>query len=219
MTLSTKRFLIFPLILLLVLIQGCSSDAEPDDAEIIEDDPVEIRIEILDENIMIEASTEIRFDLKGVKDESKIKCESSDSKIVKIVGAIVYGLSSGKANIDCIYDGVESNTVSINIEAPVVEEPVEEPVEENISVISLTSPIKAGSNATLKIKGLPNTEFSISVYYSSGESEASGLQDKTSDSDGKVSWTWKVGSRTKPGEYHIEVYSADESLIIPFTVK
>ena len=75
----------------------------------------------------------------------------------------------------------------------------------NINLVSLTSPISRGSDVTVSIKGLPNTTYDIDVIYSSGESKASGLEDKTSDSEGKVSWTFKVSSNVKPGTYEVKI--------------
>ena len=62
----------------------------------------------------------------------------------------------------------------------------------NINLIGLTTPVNRGSDVTVRIKGEPNTTYDIDVIYSSGESKASGLEDKTSDSEGNVSWTFYV---------------------------
>ena len=59
--------------------------------------------------------------------------------------------------------------------------------------------------ATLSISAEPNTKYSISVYYSSGKSSAGGLESKTSDENGNVSWTWKIGGRTNPGTYRVVI--------------
>lgn len=75
----------------------------------------------------------------------------------------------------------------------------------NINLVGLTSPISRGSDVTVSIKGLPNTTYDIDVMYSSGESKASGLEDKTSDSEGDVSWTFKVSSNVKPGTYEVKI--------------
>ena len=63
--------------------------------------------------------------------------------------------------------------------------------------------------ATLSIKGKPNTEYSISVYYSTAASKADGLENKTSDSNGNISWTWKVGGRTNSGTHKIVIKEAN----------
>ena len=93
------------------------------------------------------------------------------------------------------------------------------PKELEIVVVSLTSPIEAGKSATVEIIGEPETEYDITVRYSSGESSAKGLEPKHSDGDGRVSWTWKVSANVKPGEYSIEITSGDASYKTTFIVE
>ena len=45
----------------------------------------------------------------------------------------------------------------------------------------------------------------ITVYYKSGPSEAQGLHPKQADGNGNCSWTWKVGTRTTPGNWLIVI--------------
>ena len=98
-------------------------------------------------------------------------------------------------------------------------EPVGEPTaEESITVVHLTSPISAGSTAAIGIKGKPGTEYSIKVYYKSGASHAEGLVPKISDSNGEVSWSWKVGSRTSAGTFRIVISGDGEKIETYFTV-
>ena len=95
----------------------------------------------------------------------------------------------------------------------------EEPIELNLELVSLTTPIKAGKSATIEIIGEPDTEYKITVRYSSGASTAKGLEAKMSDKDGKVSWTWRVNANTKPGEYPIEIRSGNAIYKVNFTVE
>ena len=81
-----------------------------------------------------------------------------------------------------------------------------------LELVSITSPAARNSEATVKIKGLPNTDYSIAVMYSSGKSGASGLEDKTSDSDGYITWSWKIGGRTNTGSYKIIVTGKSDRL-------
>ena len=81
----------------------------------------------------------------------------------------------------------------------------------NINLVGLTSPVSRGSDVTVSIKGLPNTTYDIDVMYSSGASKASGLEDKTSDSEGNVSWTFKVSSNVKPGTYEVKITDGEDS--------
>jgi len=75
----------------------------------------------------------------------------------------------------------------------------------SLDIISVTSPVSAGSNATLTVRTSPGAQCNITVYYKSGASSASGLGSKTADSDGNVSWTWKVGAKTTAGTWKIVV--------------
>lgn len=103
--------------------------------------------------------------------------------------------------------------------APVTPPPVvTEAPKQVLDILSVSSPIKGGQNATLSAKGKPNTAYDIKVVYSSGESSAKGLEDKTSDANGNVSWTWKVGAKTKPGTYTITVKGGGETDTIKITV-
>lgn len=85
-------------------------------------------------------------------------------------------------------------------------------------LVSLTESVKAGSTAAVSVKGKPNTEYDINVYYSTTVGTAKGLENKYSDEDGNVSWSWKVGSRTKKGTFKITVTGGDQTLILYFDV-
>jgi hypothetical protein len=74
-----------------------------------------------------------------------------------------------------------------------------------VRLLSVTSPINHGAYATLTASVSPGrSTCSITVYYKSGPSEAQGLYPKRA-SRGRVSWTWKVGTRTTPGRWPITV--------------
>jgi len=87
------------------------------------------------------------------------------------------------------------------------EQPIEEEqqVTYGINVVSLTSPISRGSQASITINTAPNVLCTIAVYYKSGQSEAQGLEPKNSDGNGNCTWSWKVGNRTTPGEWKIVI--------------
>jgi len=77
-----------------------------------------------------------------------------------------------------------------------------------LEIVSVTTPIGKGYTATLRAKTVPEAYCTITVYYKSGPSGASGLYGKTADGDGNVSWSWKVGTRTTPGSWRIVVTSS-----------
>jgi len=83
--------------------------------------------------------------------------------------------------------------------------PTPTPTELSLQIVSVTSPVNAGSYATLVAKTVPGANCDITVYYKSGPSTAAGLYSKTADSNGNVSWTWKVSTNTTPGSWRIVV--------------
>lgn len=68
-----------------------------------------------------------------------------------------------------------------------------------IRVVSLTSPVSPGDDASITIQTASNASCSITVIYKSGPSRARGLYPQSADSRGRVTWTWRVGTRTTPG--------------------
>ena len=76
----------------------------------------------------------------------------------------------------------------------------------SVRLVGLTSPVAAGSSATLTAGVLPRTvSCAITVSYKSGPSQAAGLAPERPSLAGRVSWTWKVGSRTTSGRWPIVV--------------
>ena len=71
-------------------------------------------------------------------------------------------------------------------------------------LVRVTSPVSRGNNATLVAQVIPARTCSITLTYKSGPSQAQGLYPKR-PSNGRVSWTWKVGTRTTPGRWPIQV--------------
>jgi micrococcal nuclease len=75
------------------------------------------------------------------------------------------------------------------------------------TLVSVTSPASPGSYATLTAKVSKPATCTIIVMYKSGSSHASGLYPKRSV-NGRVSWSWMVGTRTTRGRWPIYVYRA-----------
>jgi|GEM_PF-162333 len=110
-----------------------------------------------------------------------------------------------------------SSTASVAIPSSAIAKPVSTSskapaANSKISLTGAPGTVQNGSTATLSITGKPNTEYSISVYYSSGASKADGLEAKTSESNGKVSWTWKIGANTKAGTHRIVIDGGGEKI-------
>ena len=99
-----------------------------------------------------------------------------------------------------------SSTLTVKTSpSPTTTIPTSSKVQLPLQIVSVTSPVLAGSNATLVAKTTPGANCIIAVYYSSGASEAQGLTAQPADANGDVSWTWKVGPNTQKGSYRIEV--------------
>lgn len=67
---------------------------------------------------------------------------------------------------------------------------------EGITIVDYSETVRRGSFAFIEISGMPNTDYTCDVEYKSGMSTADGLGTKRSDANGRVSWRWKVGTRT-----------------------
>jgi micrococcal nuclease len=70
-----------------------------------------------------------------------------------------------------------------------------------VELMSLTSPVAPFSDARLQIRTRPDASCMIEVLYASGPSRARGLDTRTADANGRVVWTWRVGSSTTPGRW------------------
>jgi micrococcal nuclease len=68
--------------------------------------------------------------------------------------------------------------------------------------ISLTTPVVAGSYASLTVNVTPRARCSIQVIYDTVVSSAKGLGRKTG---GRITWRWRVGTSTHPGRWPIIV--------------
>ena len=71
-----------------------------------------------------------------------------------------------------------------------------------VRLVNVTSPVGHGSYATLTVNVSRTATCSIEVDYKSGPSHAQGLYPKRGT---RISWTWKVGTRTTPGRWPITV--------------
>jgi len=89
---------------------------------------------------------------------------------------------------------------------------------EDIVLLSLTETVARGKTASVSVRGTPGATYRIEVYYTTTVSSAKGLEPKTAASNGTVTWSWKVGSRTKPGPHKIVICGEnDDSLTLIFT--
>ena len=98
-------------------------------------------------------------------------------------------------------------------------EPAPEEEEESLHFVSWSETVHPSGRGKVTIQGKPDTEYSITVYYSSGESTSKDLKPKVSDKKGKVTWRWNIGPNTKPGTFSITVSGGGESESVEFTVE
>lgn len=81
-----------------------------------------------------------------------------------------------------------------------------------LSLVSFTQNVYPGAYASITVHGTPGTTATIEVDYSSGPSHASGLIPEQVDSNGDVTWQWKVGTRTTAGNWPVHVFDAGKEL-------
>jgi hypothetical protein len=74
-----------------------------------------------------------------------------------------------------------------------------------ISKVSVTESVAPRDKATVVITTAAGAECTITVTYDSGPSQASGLDPKTADASGKVTWSWTIGSNTIAGTWPIDI--------------
>lgn len=88
-----------------------------------------------------------------------------------------------------------------------------------IVIVDYSESVSRGARAFVEIQGAPNTEYTCDVEYKSGPSTADGLGTKSSNGDGIVSWSWKVGSRTSL-DYTPTIYisGGGDSISVDFEV-
>jgi len=74
-----------------------------------------------------------------------------------------------------------------------------------LELVAMTSPVPRSTTASLTIQTAAAAGCVIQVRYRSGPSRAGGLEPKTADSNGRITWSWRVGSQTALGEWPVEV--------------
>lgn len=88
--------------------------------------------------------------------------------------------------------------------------------DDTLCVTKEAGKVKNNDEAELTINGKPDTEYRISVFYSTKRSEAKGLENATTDSNGTLTWIWKVGAKTAAGKHKIEIEGGGEKITTYF---
>lgn len=91
-------------------------------------------------------------------------------------------------------------------------------LEPRFEIILQPGSVQRDTTATLSFMGDPETLYSITVYVKSGASKAAGLEPRTSDATGYVSWSWHVGSSATPGTYKIVITSEKLTQVLEYTI-
>lgn len=131
---------------------------------------------------------------------------------LEAAGTQVYGTATD-GTVTVVTDGATytietehgSPTGSVQPDPPATAPPGDAGSAVPLAFTSVTSPVAAGGEATASVATAPGAQCAITVTYSGGPSQAQGLQPKTAGDDGKVSWTWPVGTRTTPGQWPVDV--------------
>ena len=133
--------------------------------------------------------------------ETKLKTEVCDGTITLVAAQT----DIGDHWVHAYYDiplAPSTPTPEPSVTPMASQEPSASPVASlSVRITSLPGSVKHGASATLVAVTSPGAACSASVTYHSGTvSTAAGLKTKpVANSSGIVSWTWKVGSSTKPG--------------------
>lgn len=89
--------------------------------------------------------------------------------------------------------------------SPSIPTPVATPVPSVTTIVSLTSPVRRGSGATLLAQAAPGGQCSITITYSFGRSTAIGLEPRATSAEGTVEWDWTVGTQVPLGSWPVRV--------------
>jgi len=93
------------------------------------------------------------------------------------------------------------------------------PAPSGVRIVSVTSPVSAGSFAMLAARSAPGAACTLSVILPSGaESQSEGLGPARADGSGTVTWSWQTGSRTTPGTATATVSCGSSSASAPFEI-
>lgn len=77
-----------------------------------------------------------------------------------------------------------------------------------VYIISLSTPLTAGSNASTTIRTLPESACSIEVLYNGMKSTDMGLSPKIADEYGSVTWSWTVEKGQPIGKWPVNITCA-----------
>lgn len=74
-----------------------------------------------------------------------------------------------------------------------------------IAVVAQHLSVSPGEYAYVTIRTSPGAKGTIEVDYKTGPSHAQGLEPKTADASGKITWRWRVGTHTSQGNWRVVI--------------
>ena len=195
------------------------SNFSPEQVEFISEDPAVATVEYKS----VALKTYLYYEIIGVgAGETYIYAQSAESGVVSEKIRVTVTAPEEPTETVEPSQSVETPTQTGETPSTADETPTQtgEPTspdgERVLQIVRLDETVVRGEKTTLSVKGKPGETYKIKVYYTSSVSKASGLEDKAADEDGNVSWTWRVGSSTKPGEHKIVIEGGGESLTLYF---
>lgn len=87
-----------------------------------------------------------------------------------------------------------------------------------ITVVSQRLSVYPGEYAYVTIHTSPGATGTIEVDYKTGPSHAQGLEPKTADASGKITWRWRVGTHTSPGNWRVVIRVGSQSITLILSV-
>lgn len=88
-----------------------------------------------------------------------------------------------------------------------------------LSVVTSTLDVTPGEYASVEVHTAPGSQGTITVEYLSGPSSSTSLYPKTADANGDLTWTWKVGTRTTPGNWPVTIAAGGQTLKLTLHVQ
>lgn len=89
----------------------------------------------------------------------------------------------------------------------------------NLHILSSHLNVRPGGEASVTIKTKPGATGRIEVDYKSGPSQAHGLENKTADHSGQITWQWEVGTHTTPGNWPVHISAGGSTVTTTLKVQ
>ncbi len=156
------------------------------------------------------------------EDESVVTVEHEFTALNGYFSCKIKSVGEGEAFIYAKIKDTDVKTKKIKVKVVIPDDGIEnehpDNASTNISLIYLSSPVKRGKSANLKIKGLADTVYTMTVFDTLYGEPMATFEGKASDSEGIVEWKWTVPDTAPMGVYKIAVSAIDETAYYYFAV-